>query len=78
MADWSGALRLQPDDCAVLAALGRNLGRSHVEDQIRHLRAAGARLERAGERALAERDRLAGLARYLGACAGLIVAILLA
>lgn len=77
LAEWSAPLPLGPDEVDALAALGPTLGASHAEDQINRLRAAGARLREIQGRAEAERDPRIRLWNYLGAGAGLVVALLL-
>lgn len=78
LSEWDGLRRLRPLEIEILLSFGQSLGTSDVDDQVRHLRATQAELSRVAAEAEAERDRLSGLSRYLGACTGLVVAILLA
>jgi stage III sporulation protein AB len=81
---WQEALRatypltaLRPADLEPLVALGRVLGTSHVEDQVKHLKLAMDRIEHNLEAALAERDRDARLYSYLGVIASVALVIAL-
>ncbi|HEX6971586.1 MAG TPA: stage III sporulation protein AB, partial [Limnochordia bacterium] len=78
VAAWSAALPLAGDEIDVLSALGPTLGISHADDQVNHLRAAIRRLAEIQRRAEADREPRTRLWQYLGAGAGLVVAVLLA
>lgn len=72
-----GHTALRPDDTAVLAPLGTQLGRSDIADQLRHLQLARAGLERQLAKADAERSRLGRLYKYAGPLAGCAAVVLL-
>gem|GEM_PF-2736686 len=74
---WSKGAALVDGDLVPLVQLAGILGLSDAEDQARHLRWAKSQLE---TRLAAARERLpetARLCRALGACGGLVLALLL-
>lgn len=70
-------LALQNDEVRALRDVGVRLGASHVDDQLRWLRAARSALRSRAERAEAQRDHGVRLWRYVGVGSGLITVLLL-
>jgi len=82
---WQAALTdvypltaLTQGDLEALTVLGRTLGTSHVEDQVRHIELAVSRLEHNLQEAVAQREENAKLYTYLGVIASLALVIVLA
>lgn len=73
----SGDLALQAPELDVLAHLGECLGRSDRQDQVKHLRLAQQQLLVIAQEAAIEQERNVRLWRYLGACSGAAMVILL-
>lgn len=71
------SLALQGDELRTLRDVGVRLGASHVDDQLRWLRAAQHGLRTKAERAEAQRDNGVRLWRYVGVSSGLITVLLL-
>ncbi|MBO8125874.1 MAG: stage III sporulation protein AB [Firmicutes bacterium] len=71
-----GSAGLAPEDLAAMERLGRHLGRSDRQDQLKHIARARADLEGAVQRAREQWETYGSLYKKLGITAGLIIVLL--